>query len=85
MITCSAMHKVSRGSVFGLAVLTGFGVAYDSGLFGTPDGYDHSAVISIAPSTSTVSMSMYAVMNNTTGEDILIHQSEAIKAQTTKV
>jgi hypothetical protein len=46
---------------------------------------DAEAVISIAPSTSTVSMSMYAVMNNTTGEDILIHQSEAIKAQTTKV
>ena len=80
------MHKVSRSSVFGLVGLTAFGVAYDSGLFGTPDGFDHSAVIaiSVAPSTGTLNVPMYAVINNTTGEYVAINhpEPETIKART---
>jgi hypothetical protein len=36
------MYKPSRAPIFGLVGLTAFGVAYDSGLFGTPDGFENS-------------------------------------------
>ena len=80
------MHKASRTSVFGLVGLTAFGVAYDSGLFGAPDGHDHSALIllSIAPSTGTLNVPMYSVMNNVTGDSVVIYHPETIKAQSSK-
>jgi hypothetical protein len=68
------MHKASRASICGLIGLTGFGVAHDCGLFGVPDGHDHSATVSIASSSGTLTMSsgvVYAT-NNVTGDDIAI-------------
>ena len=66
------MHKPSRTAVYGVIGLAGFGVAYDCGLFGPTDGHDHSAIISIAPSTGTVTGPVTAVLiaQNVTGEDI---------------
>jgi hypothetical protein len=83
MITFSPMQKASHASIYGLIGLTGFGVAYDCGLFGTPDGHDHSALISIASasSTGTLGTPMYAVLNNVTGEAVTVARSETIKAQ----
>jgi hypothetical protein len=52
------MQKASHASIYGLIGLTGFGVAYDCGLFGIPDGHDHSALISIASATGTLGMPM---------------------------
>jgi hypothetical protein len=77
------MHKVSRASVYGLVGLTAFGVAYDSGLFGPPDGHDHSALIAIfiTPSTGTA-ISNYSVVDNVTGNSVAIHQPETIRLQT---
>jgi hypothetical protein len=68
------MHKPSRVSIYGVLGLAGFGVGYDCGLFGTPDGYDHSAVISIPASTTTVTMSngLVYVTQAVTGEDITV-------------
>ena len=79
------MHT-PRASIFGLLGLTAFGVVYDSGLFGTPDGYDHSAFISIASSTGTVAppapaVLTYAVLNNVTGEDVTVLPPNRINAQ----
>lgn len=68
----TGMHKPSRAYISGLVGLTAFGVAYDSGLFGTPDGYDHSAMISVASSTGTLAWPAYAVLNNVTGEAVTI-------------
>jgi hypothetical protein len=75
------MQKASHASIYGLIGLTGFGVAYDCGLFGIPDGHDHSALISIASATGTLGMPMYAVLNNVTGEAVTVVRSETIKAQ----
>jgi hypothetical protein len=68
------MHTPSRVSIYGVIGLAGFGVGYDSGLFGTPDGYDHSAVVSIAPSSGTVTVSggVGYVTQAVTGEDIAV-------------
>jgi hypothetical protein len=74
--------RFSPASIYGLVGLTAFGVAYDCGLFGAPDGYDHSAVLSMMPSTGSLAMPMYSVMNNITGDNVVIHQPEMIKAQT---
>ncbi len=67
------MHNASRASIWGLIGLTSFGVAYDSGLFGVPDGHDHSAVLSIAGSTGTVAAVNGVIVytpNTATGDDI---------------
>jgi hypothetical protein len=66
------MHRVSPIAAYSLAGLTIFGVAYDSGAFGTPDGHDHSVVVSIAPSTASIALSNAVVVNNVTGEDVAI-------------
>ena len=68
------MDKPSRGAVYGVLGLAGFGVLYDCGLFGPPDGHDHSAAISIAPSTGslTISSGVFFVSQNNTGEDIAV-------------
>jgi hypothetical protein len=60
-------------SIYGPVGLTAFAVAYDAGLFGMPDGFDHSALISIsvAASTGTLNVPM-AIMNNVTGDSIAI-------------
>jgi hypothetical protein len=70
----------------GLVGLTAFGVAYDCGLFGTPDGYDHSALIaiSVTPSTGTLNVPAYSVVNNVTGAGVAIYQPEKIKVQTSR-
>jgi hypothetical protein len=80
----ACMYKPSHASIFGLVGLTAFGVAYDSGLFGTPDGHDHSAVIaiSVAASTGSLAIPMYAVMNNVTGDNVAIYPPETINVQT---
>lgn len=68
------MHNAfPRASIWGLIGLTSFGVAYDSGLFGVPDGHDHSAVLSVAASTGSIASvnSIIAYTPNTiTGDDI---------------
>ena len=60
--------------IYGGISLAGFGVAYDSGLFGVPDGYDHSAVVLIAGSTGTVAPAGGQIVsytpNTITGDDI---------------
>jgi len=48
-----------------------FGVAYDSGLFGAPDGHDHSALVMIAPSTGTWVATVYAPIT-VTGDEVPI-------------
>jgi hypothetical protein len=65
------MHKPS---IYGIIGLTVFGVAYDSGFFGSQDGYDHSAIVSIPASTGTVTLSngIVYVTQAVTGEDIAI-------------
>lgn len=63
------MHKAP---VFGLVGLTAFGVAYDAGLLGTPDGHDHSAVVSVATAVSTGLANTVIVFNNVTGEDVAV-------------
>jgi hypothetical protein len=51
--------------------LSGFGVAYDSGVFGTPDGHDHSAVISVSANTgSTVAVADRVILDSVLGEQI---------------
>jgi hypothetical protein len=66
------MHKPSQASVYGIVGLTFFGVGYDCGLFGNPDGHDHSAVISVASasSSSSVSIGYTYLSNGITGEEI---------------
>ena len=68
------MHKPSRVSIYGVVGLATFGAVYDCGLFGAPDGYDHSAPISISASSATVTMSAGAVYvtQAVTGEDIAV-------------
>jgi hypothetical protein len=68
------MHKPSRLATYGVIGLAGFGVGYDCGLFGPRDGHDHSAIISIAPSTGTVTGPYPAIFisQNVTGEDIAV-------------
>jgi hypothetical protein len=54
------MRRPARGLIYGMAGLTLFGVAYDSGLFGTPDAFDHSTVLSLtAAFTGTTSFATY--------------------------
>jgi hypothetical protein len=71
------MNKPSRISTYGLIGLAGFGVFYDCGLFGPTDGFDHSIMISM-PSTATIGMPTYAVLNNITGEDVMLVQQPQI-------
>ena len=64
------MHKVP---VYGLVGLTAFGVTYDAGLFGTPDGHDHSAVISVAATAASTGLpNTVIVFNNVTGENVVV-------------
>jgi hypothetical protein len=70
-------------SIYGLVGLTAFGVAYDAGLFGASDGFDHSALISIAVAASTGTLNVpMAIMNNMTGDSIVFHWPETIKTVT---
>jgi hypothetical protein len=68
--SCSTVSPIAAYSVAGLTL---FGVAYDSGLFGTPDGHDHSVVVSITPSTASSALTPNAVVvNNVTGEGVAV-------------
>jgi hypothetical protein len=69
---CTSMHKPSRAAIYGVIGLAGFGVGYDCGLFGPPDGHDHSVLISIAPSTGTVTGPVTAIFisQNVTGDAV---------------
>ncbi len=60
---------MNRTSICSLVGITAFGVTYDSGFFGPPDGHDHSAVISMPVSTGSVAAVTY-IINNMTGEDV---------------
>jgi hypothetical protein len=64
------MRRPARGLIYGTAGLTLFGVAYDTGLFGTPDGFDHSTVVSLtAAFTATTSFATYfTAINMVTGK-----------------
>ena len=67
------MRKPSPISIRIAVGLAGFGVAYDSGLFGPTDGRDHSAVFSIpvgVTGTGSTFQPIYAV-NNITGDEIV--------------
>jgi hypothetical protein len=68
------MHAPLRWSVYGLVGLAGFGVAYDSGSFGPPDGFDHSAVVTVTVATSSVTLSggVLSLTNNITGDGIAV-------------
>jgi hypothetical protein len=69
------MQTPSRVSLYSVIGLVGFGVAYDSGLFGTPDGHDHSAMISISSSTTSsvvVSGGVVYGLNAVTGDDFAV-------------
>jgi hypothetical protein len=66
------MRIATRPTIYVLAGLTIFGVAYDGGLFGTPDGSDHSAVMSItAGSTGPAGPSAY-VQNTIAGDGVAV-------------
>jgi hypothetical protein len=67
------MHKPSSVLIYGGLGLTAFGVAYDSGWLGRPDGHDHSAIVAIPAATGTVSLSngVLVAMNNITGDEIV--------------
>src|SRR5271169_1309945 len=71
---CASMHKPSRVAIYGVIGLAGFGVGYDCGLFGPPDGHDHSAIISITTSSGTITGPITAVLiaQNVTGEGITV-------------
>ena len=75
------MHKAP---VFGLVGLTAFGVGYDAGLFGTPDGHDHSALVSFAVSTGATVTAIHFVTVNTTGEDVAIVPPDLCSVRTHK-
>jgi hypothetical protein len=69
------MHRPSHVVTYGVVGLAGFGIAYDCGLFGPPDGHDHSAVVAIAPSPGSLGLSngsMAYVSNGVTGEEIAV-------------
>jgi hypothetical protein len=60
--------------IYGLIGLTAFGAAYDSGLFGQPDGFVHSAIVSIAGPTGPVAgpPAVVYVQNTVTGDDVAL-------------
>jgi hypothetical protein len=60
--------------IYGLAVLTVFGVAYDAGFFGATDGHDHSAIVAMPGATGSVGLSngVILVTDNITGDEIKI-------------
>lgn len=61
------MQKPSRYSIFGAVAIAGFGVTYNSGLFGPTDGNDHSVIVTAA-STGSLGLSNGAL---TVAETIL--------------
>ena len=68
------MHKPSAVLIYSGIGLTSFGVAYDSGFFGTTDGHDHSAVFAAPGATGTVSSVsgvIYTAVNNITGDAVV--------------
>jgi hypothetical protein len=68
------MRKPTAMLIYGGIGLTSFGVAYDSGFLGTPDGRDHSAVFAPPAATSSVSQIIgagYSVVNNITGDEVM--------------
>jgi hypothetical protein len=67
------IHKPSAFFIYGGIGLTSLGVAYDSGLFGAPDGHDHSVVFSVgASSTSSVAAGTFTVVSNITGDEVVV-------------
>jgi len=69
------MHAPSKFSIYGALSVASLGVAYDSGLFGPADGFDHSAPFMVgARSTGSVSISNGIVtMSDTgTGQDFAV-------------
>jgi hypothetical protein len=78
------MHTPSRVSIYGALGLACFGAGYDCGLFGSPDGHDHSAVISIPASTGTVTMSAGVIYftQAVTGQDVAVPLPVTLKRVT---
>lgn len=67
-----AMRKPYPATIYAAVGLTAFGVGYDSGLFGTPDGHNHSAPVSFAVAGATgASVSNVHVTNNITGDEVV--------------
>jgi hypothetical protein len=75
------MHAPSRWSVYSVMALVGLGVGYDSGLFSSPLGSDHLAVVLVPSIGSTIAQSggIIYYQNSVTGEDIAMPQSLAVK------
>jgi hypothetical protein len=64
------MKAPTCASICGVVGLSVFGVAYDTGLFGTPDGFDHSAPVKVpvltpASTTATVATSLFSQGHDT--------------------
>jgi hypothetical protein len=78
------MHKASKASVYSVIGLTALGVGYDSGLFGTPDGHDHSALVSVAVSTGATVSTITYINNNVTGEDVAVVPPALVSPRTHK-
>lgn len=69
------MKTPSQPAIYGVVGLAAFGVAYDSGLFGHPDGYDHSAVVTVAAtgvSASSIIGAVY-ISNPIEGSDFRVY------------
>jgi hypothetical protein len=60
---------VERAQRSGLAA---FGVAHDSGLFESPDGFDHSARFVTASTSSTTSVATGLAFNTIEGDDFKV-------------
>jgi hypothetical protein len=70
------VHKPSSLLIYGGIGLTTFGVAYDSGFFGTPDGHDHSVMFAATTATGSVSSvsisgGTLVTVSNVTGDEIV--------------
>jgi hypothetical protein len=77
------MRKPGPVTVWSAIGLAGFGALYDTGLFGKPDGRDHSALFVM--STNTVSsVTGVIVTANNTGEMITLPMSDLRPPQTEK-
>ena len=76
------MRKPSPVAVWSAIGLAGFGVMYDCGLFGPPDGHDHSVLIAV--SSGTLSSFSGVIIASNTGELIPLTMPDHRPPQTSK-
>jgi hypothetical protein len=79
------MRKPSPIAVWSAVGIASFGTVYDCGLFGVPDGNDHSALIVVAANgTVTTANGILMTANHITGDQITMSLPDHRTPQTTK-